>query len=414
METNEIIKRAELFVRSGSTSEEALSNARCSVENNEPITSNSEADNDQTSWEDDTRRPCDWLMLAFPKQSKHRDAHKDSAARRLENELFIKELFASHDDEHVKDVTYVEILSNRELCCVCCECGTCTDFRRLDYRVAGLRSKLQILFGQDQPDEMTKTGAHTVATKQSPRVIVCQTAPNANIAPDSPAEHALAAASQYALDPQAPSVLQCSAVHKSPSVLQGPSVFNGPSVPQGPSVPKGPSVQDKAVPWDATPFQHEASHTEIHKFLHETCNNTLIANLVFNGHGSRDGLCFKLGDKEHLDNVIENVHRCFRSTPSDLPPFEVQIVFAQCYGDRYTKHKIPDNIEVTHLVKAGQPKTHSFRGAHLQLQQYARERRREWEKNNTSTDTRELEDVEDGEAPSIAGLILDSIESTRL
>ena len=128
----------------------------------------------------------------------------------------------------------------------------------------------------------------------------------------------------------------------------------------------------------------------IHPFLHDTCQNALLIQIVYNGHGSEEGLCVHEDKHVKLDYIIEDVTQCFKSIPHDMLPIQIDIIFPQCHGDRYTGAKSagermvvdPDippekptdkTITVTHLVKC--KFTWSIRGYHLHLQDYADKRK---------------------------------------
>ena len=140
---------------------------------------------------------------------------------------------------------------------------------------------------------------------------------------------------------------------------------------------------------------------QIHPFLHEICENTLLAQIVYNGHGSKEGLLVHEDGPVKLDDIIEDVTKCFRTIPRDVPPVQIDIIFPQCYGNMYTGAKSPcerlvkdpdippeypahpsngmsvesdKTITVTHLVL--DELTVSLPGYHLQLQEYADERKK--------------------------------------
>ena len=136
--------------------------------------------------------------------------------------------------------------------------------------------------------------------------------------------------------------------------------------------------------------------TAVHSFLHESCKNASLAHIVFNGHGSRSGLCVHIGENVPLDDIITDICFCFGTIPSDKPPYQVDLVFAQCHGDKYDANFATKNVTVTHLVKTGN-KNRTFdsfskkrtRSFHAGLQDYAEERKERV--NNSPKPTGDLE-----------------------
>ena len=148
------------------------------------------------------------------------------------------------------------------------------------------------------------------------------------------------------------------------------------------------------LPGQATPeidimHQDACKAKVIHPFLHDTCQNTLLAQIVYNGHGSPEGLCVHEDKTIKLDDIISDVTKCFKSILRNKPPIQVNIIFAQCYGNRFTGASSqgermmldPDipteaqsdkTITVTHLVTRNV--TFSMPGYHAQLEDYADKR----------------------------------------
>ena len=93
----------------------------------------------------------------------------------------------------------------------------------------------------------------------------------------------------------------------------------------------------------------------MHPFLRETCKSTLLAQIVYNGHGSRDGLFVHEDDNPvKLDDIIHDVSKCFSRIPADVPPYQIDIVFPQCDGHSYTDANLTESDDRT--VRAIHPK----------------------------------------------------------
>ena len=138
--------------------------------------------------------------------------------------------------------------------------------------------------------------------------------------------------------------------------------------------------------------------TALHRFLHVTCKNTLVGEIIFNGHGceydsednsrSNSEMCFNYGGDIQLDKILEDIKHCFSSIPPDEPPYQVNVVFAQCYGDGYnTKYNTNvhplKRLRVRHLVRSKRTYDVTTNGAHiphLHLDTYADNRKKEAER----------------------------------
>ena len=117
----------------------------------------------------------------------------------------------------------------------------------------------------------------------------------------------------------------------------------------------------------------------MHRFLHGTCANTRVAQIIVNGHGSpgsprpnsNPGNEDSPDNNEHhggflcvhIDGLVENkafvndVTQCFSSTHPDNPPFQVDLVFGQCYTNKEGLCSENANVRVICLLKPGQTKT---------------------------------------------------------
>ena len=74
----------------------------------------------------------------------------------------------------------------------------------------------------------------------------------------------------------------------------------------------------------------------IQQFIRSTAKNALHAYIVFNGHGTSDGLVLNGKQRRYnLDDIIRFAERCFDLVDVQVPfhlPARVLIVFGQCYG----------------------------------------------------------------------------------
>ena len=142
--------------------------------------------------------------------------------------------------------------------------------------------------------------------------------------------------------------------------------------------------------------------TEVHRFLHVTCANTRVAQIIVNGHGSpiigNDGSAGDDGNPcngehqggrlcvhsdGHVENatVVSDISKCFSSIHPNSPPYQVVIVFAQCFAEENVLCSENPDVVVTCLVKAGQCETWgSFSEEHksarqINLSEYAEDRK---------------------------------------
>ena len=78
------------------------------------------------------------LMLAFPVELKRKRSFTlDCEVRKWENENFVEKYYG---DKHHPNVTYIETLWYRNLCCCCCD--TCKAIESLDYRLKKLEQRM--------------------------------------------------------------------------------------------------------------------------------------------------------------------------------------------------------------------------------------------------------------------------------
>ena len=131
----------------------------------------------------------------------------------------------------------------------------------------------------------------------------------------------------------------------------------------------------------------------IHDFLHHTCSNTLLAMIVFNGHGRptckdkggcgkgqcdcTSNMTFNSGEQVPLNKIIYDIWKCFDAIPQHTPPYWIRIYFAQCYGDGFDEKLNSDSMRAIHLIKSkDRRKTMDFGLHHIELSDLADELRK--------------------------------------
>ena len=97
----------------------------------------------------------------------------------------------------------------------------------------------------------------------------------------------------------------------------------------------------------------------IKKFFKKKASRAILAVIIFNGHGSNDGLVLSEDKPVPLDTFISKVASLLeehREEHECVLPHRVKIVFAQCYGHLYTEPQQKD-IQVISFTNAAAPKT---------------------------------------------------------
>ena len=92
-------------------------------------------------------------------------------------------------------------------------------------------------------------------------------------------------------------------------------------------------TKEKAVEKSITTW-HEFS-THVDDFLKEKCIQTKLATIIFNGHGSENGLRFNKDGHIPLDTIITEIRTCLDAInmdPTRVNPQAVDIIFGQCFG----------------------------------------------------------------------------------
>ena len=101
----------------------------------------------------------------------------------------------------------------------------------------------------------------------------------------------------------------------------------------------------------------------IYGFLTKDCLHTKLATIVFNGHGSRKGLCFNHSGTIPLNKIIAEIQKCIDAMDEDntrLNPRAVDIIFGQCHGHEHSAAENEWNkLNVICLTSRKMPKTHT-------------------------------------------------------
>ena len=124
----------------------------------------------------------------------------------------------------------------------------------------------------------------------------------------------------------------------------------------------------------------------IQSYLRKDCSSTCLATIIFNGHGTPNGLCVHSGADIPLGDVMKSVQLSMDAVESRIGtiqmPRAVDIVFAQCFGHM---HEYTENpfalINVISLASNQRPFTyHNIvspeQSVHYDLESYADRRRR--------------------------------------
>ena len=102
--------------------------------------------------------------------------------------------------------------------------------------------------------------------------------------------------------------------------------------------------------------------------------------IIFNGHGCKDGL--RLLDEDQcipLNSIIDCIREICHEN-HNLLPFPVAIVFAQCYGHLHTFDVPPKGLNVISLSSSKTLKTVGSSRSHYFLNEYARDYNRQVDK----------------------------------
>ena len=120
-------------------------------------------------------------------------------------------------------------------------------------------------------------------------------------------------------------------------------------------------------------------------FLYKDCSSTCLATIVFNGHGSKDGLHVHSGPIP-LTDIINHVQLSMDDIKSRRGtiqmPRAVDIVFAQCYGHVHGHPESPSElVNVISLASNQRPRSYqniksSEESAHYELESFADKRKR--------------------------------------
>ena len=122
----------------------------------------------------------------------------------------------------------------------------------------------------------------------------------------------------------------------------------------------------------------------IKSYLQQDCSTTCLATIVFNGHGSPNGLNVFTGCPIPLDDIVKLVDDSLNTINKSIKmPLAVDIVFAQCFGYLHSYKENPgDLINVITLTKKERRTTMSStrissqQNRHYHLESYAERRNR--------------------------------------
>ena len=141
-----------------------------------------------------------------------------------------------------------------------------------------------------------------------------------------------------------------------------------------------PGVHSKRIETRDELFQYISS------FLSTGCSSTCLATIVFNGHGSKNGLRVHSGAYIPLNDIINDVVSLMNtirgSTGNTGMPRAVDIVFPQCFGHLHEYTEDPSKlINVISLVSDQHPRSYqniksSGQSTHFELESYAERRTR--------------------------------------
>jgi len=95
-------------------------------------------------------------------------------------------------------------------------------------------------------------------------------------------------------------------------------------------------------------YNYEAMKDAIEGFIAMEGTSAYVATVMFNGHGSENGLIFhehREGEETPLDLFIADFRQVvdkYRSAENFNMPGKVQVIFGQCYGHKHTDPNIPN------------------------------------------------------------------------
>ena len=84
------------------------------------------------------------------------------------------------------------------------------------------------------------------------------------------------------------------------------------------------------------------------QFLEQQASNAIIAVLIFNGHGNKNGMLFEEGEPLALDIFLNDCVKLFRECQAQHQGFprRLEVVFAQCYGHLYKEREEEEDLLV--------------------------------------------------------------------
>ena len=153
----------------------------------------------------------------------------------------------------------------------------------------------------------------------------------------------------------------------------------------------------------------------IRHFLLQDCDTTGLATIVFNGHGSPDGLSVYIGEPIPLNDIITHVHHTLYAMNRNIQmPRAVDIVVGQCHGHLHSCDEDPNNfINVISLTTEDKPKTiqnikigpSTGKTNHYELENYAQRRNRLGPQTLTSAPEVQATGSEDDTDTSLEGAV---------
>ena len=109
------------------------------------------------------------------------------------------------------------------------------------------------------------------------------------------------------------------------------------------------------------------------------CLQTKLATIIFNGHGSSNGLYFNQSGNISLDRIIAEIKTCLYAINKDftrLNPQAVDIIFGQCYGHVNSAPGTEwSQLNVISLTSRERKLTHSDSQHHFHLENKVTDRR---------------------------------------
>ena len=175
---------------------------------------------------------------------------------------------------------------------------------------------------------------------------------------------------------------------------------------------------------------YKEMQTEILDFIMKYGSRAVIASVIFNGHGTENGLRFHKhedGDEVPLDTVIEDLKNVVKANRSALElPDTVELIFSQCFAHLHKPADSPDftvyeftneKVEKTYVKESRDPLSQDVVDAHhLKLESHVPVSQEKWAgadqlyREKLGEGKKMIPDVDDGPATSVGGLVEDISE----